>query len=49
MSGQSAEYVSDMQEVLKILESWKDWSPDLEKAIQTIKNTLWWENEKEKV
>jgi hypothetical protein len=45
MSVQSAEYVSDMKKVIDILESWKEWSPDLERAIEIIKDTIWWEDE----
>ena len=45
MSVQSAEYVLDMKKVIDILESWKGWSPDLERAIKIIKDTIWWEDE----
>jgi hypothetical protein len=44
MSAQSAEYISDMKKVIDILESWKEWSPDLERAIKIIKDTIWWED-----
>jgi len=42
MSLQSAEYESDMDEAIGILNSWVEWSPELEKAIKTIEKTMWW-------
>jgi hypothetical protein len=44
MSSTSAEYESDMLEAVKILEEWKEFSPELNKAIKIIKDTIWWEN-----
>jgi hypothetical protein len=42
MSVQSAEYESEMLEIVEKLEKWKDWSPELAKAIEIIKKTMWW-------
>jgi len=40
MSVTSAEYISDMKEVIEKLESWLDWNPELEDAIKIIKESI---------
>ncbi len=43
MSSTAAEYMVEMREVVKKLESWKEICPELEKAIKIIKKTVWWD------